>query len=142
MDIATEILFTDPVLQRIFLDGRRFAPRSENYAGEISKLHQTIGEMQVAFLKADSIAVAEYWQQKMRARWFVIRNLSDGYFMTMPAGHDDGCEHIVGFVHENNNKCFQVDFKKRAALWHRYARRSAPSWVQSRSRSRGRHRPV
>ena len=128
MALVEDIIFSDPVLQRIFFDGRRFAPRSEHAAGEISNLHQTIAEMQVDFLKADTIAIGEYWQRKMRARWFVIRGLSDGYFMTMPAGHDDGCEHVVQFAHENADKCFQIDFKARAALWRRHARRPPPPW--------------
>ena len=143
MALIEDVIFSDPVLQRIFFDQRRFAPKSDLKAGKIAGLDMAISEDKVKFQKATEPALAEYWQRTMRSRWFVIRSLADGYFIRLPSMiPDDGCEHVVEFAHENRDKCFQVDFKARAAFWQRYAQRWPPDWRRARRRSRGRRRPL
>ena len=38
-------------------------------------------------------------------KWFEIRKLCDGYFITLPTGHDDGSEHVGMFAHANIPAC-------------------------------------
>ncbi len=140
--LAEDIIFSDPALQRIFFDPRRVAPRTEYSAGHVSNHWHSIAECQVIFLKTKRMQTAEAVQYEMRAHWFALRKLCDGYFIDMPCGYSDGCEHVVQFEHGAGDEWFQIDFNKRAALWRRYARRSAPSWRSARRRTRGRHRPV
>ena len=142
MALTEDIIFADPVLQQIFFDKRRFAPRSDYSSSQIAGLETAISEDKVQFQRAKTPALAEYWQRKMRARWFVIRNLADGYFIDWPADYSADCECVKQFAHENSDKCFQVDFKARAAIWYRYGRRAPPEWRAARRRSRGRHRPL
>lgn len=125
MPLATDIILSDPVLQRIFFDVRLFAPRRRQVAS-VNNLLQNIADQSVWFLKAKRIALAEPEQLKMRRAWFAARDLSDGWFIELPAGHDDGCTHVMAFAHDNLDAAFCIDLRARAALWHRYARRSAP----------------
>jgi hypothetical protein len=46
-----------------------------------------------------------------------VRRLCDGYALTMPAGHDDGCEHVQVFAHDNLDTFWGVDSRARYALW-------------------------
>lgn len=133
MALAEDIIFADPILQRIFFDGRRFAPRDtpENVAA-VSCLEMAITDDKVIFLKATKLATAEALQIKMRARWFLIRRRCDGYFLKMPAGYSDGCEHVEGFRHVSNARYFNVDRKRRSALWWRYERHAPPDAWQLR----------
>ncbi len=140
--LAEDIIFSDPVLQRIFFDPRRVAPRTKYSAGDVNIHWHSIAECQVIFLKTKRMQTAEAMQYEMRAYWFALRKLCGGYFIDMPCGYSDGCEHVEMFAHENSGKCFQVDFKARAAIWRRYARRTPPDWFAARRRSRGRHRPL
>ena len=103
MALIEDVIFSDPVLQRIFSDSRRFAARSDFASSLVAGLDMAMSEHKVKFQKATSPALAEYWQRKMRGCWFEIRRHCDGYFMKLPAGHDDGCEHVTEFEHKNGN---------------------------------------
>jgi hypothetical protein len=121
---AEDFLFIDPVLQRIFFDPRRFAPKSPAVAGRVSNLWFAISEAKIKFLKTKDPEYAERLQMVMRNRWFDIRRLCDGYFVEMPAGYADGCEHVRAFEHDNRAREFAIDEKQRQALWYRYGRRT------------------
>ncbi len=150
MALVEDVIFSDPVLQRIFFEKRRFAARSDSASSLIAGLGMAISEHKVEFQKAKEPALAEYWQRKMRAAWFEIRRLCDGYFMTLPAGHNDGCEHVTAFEHENGSLVFHPNYTARAAYWYKYAQKSPPPWGETtygtprrrrrRRRSRRRHR--
>lgn len=131
MALVEDVIFSDPVLNRIFFDQRRFAPRSDYSSSEVAGLEMAISEDKVKFQKATEPALAEYWQRRMRARWFAIRKLCDGYFMKLPAGHDDGCEHVAQFAHDAGSAEFAIDQRARAAYWFKYAQRRAPAWGDS-----------
>lgn len=124
MALAEDILFIDPVLQRIFFDPRRFAPRSPKAAGRVSCLWFAISEAKIKFLKTKDPEYAERLQMVMRNRWFDIRGLCDGYFVEMPGGYVDGCEHVRAFEHDNRAPEFSIDERQRAALWYRHKRRT------------------
>ena len=128
MSLTEDIIFSDPVLQRIFFDNRPFAPWSDTAAGEVAALDMQISVLKVRFLKERSIEHAEVLQKTMRVGWFAIRKRCAGYFLELPAGHDDGCQHVLMFLHETRDPAFHVDFRARKALWLRYARRSPPRW--------------
>lgn len=146
MPLTEDIIFSDPALQRIFFDERRVAPRSDGSAGKVANHWYAISEYKVAFLKEKRPPVAEYYQGKMRAHWFALRKLCDGYFLQLPAGHDDGCEHVETFAHADGGDAFKIDSTARAAYWYRYARQSPPPWGDTgygpprRRKYRGRRR--
>lgn len=148
MDVPTTVIFSDPVLLRIFFDLRRFAPRSKRGAGAVASHDQTISEYKVKFLKTKRVAVAEYWQHKMRQEWLEIRELCDGYFIDLPAGHDDGCEHVEQFAYASDADELKPNWKARAAYWYRFEQRSPPAWPghntawNKRITRRRRRRPV
>lgn len=122
MALAEDIIFTDPVLQRISFDERRFAPRFGHVA-DINILEHDITDAKVRFLKAKRLEVIEPLQIKMRQCWFEIRTLCDGYFIKMPAGHDDGCEHVQVFAHDNLDTCFRINGRTRVARWYKHCGR-------------------
>lgn len=124
MALAEDILFIDPVLQRIFFDPRRFAPRSPKVSGRVCNLWFAISQAKIKFLKTKDLEYAERLQMIMRNRWFDIRRLCDGYFVEMPAGYVDGCEHVRAFEYGNGAREFAIDEKQRAALWYRHGRRT------------------
>ncbi len=134
MALPEYIIFSDPVMQRVFFDGRAFAPR--RIAGEVEAavtcLEMSIAEDKVIFLKAKQLPAAEKIQIRMRRRWFAIRKLCDGYFLKMPAGYSDGCEHIEAFRYASNARVFNVDARQRYALWRRYEKRPPPDAWQLR----------
>ncbi len=139
MALTEDIIFSDPVLQRIFFDERRLAPRMKSSAAVVINHWYSITEYKILFQKEKRPAVAEYWQRKMRARWFVARKLCDGYFADM-LGHDDGCEHVVVFRHANDAAIFNVDQRARAAYWFKYAQRGPPEWHELPDKWRPRRR--
>lgn len=125
MALTEDVIFTDPVLQRIFFDERRFAPRATHEAA-VTNLEYDITDAKVKFLKEKRLEILESLQMRMRQRWFDIRTLCDGYLMKLPGGHDDGCEHVTVFAHDNLDPCFSIDARKRYALWRRYAQTAPP----------------
>ena len=127
MALAESIIFSDPVMQRIFFDGRRVAPRhTPKNVGAVTCLQMAIAEDMVIFLKAKKLPAAEAIQIRMRRRWFAIRRRCDGYYLKMPAGYSDACEHIEAFRYARNARQFNVDAKQRYALWRRYEQKTAP----------------
>ncbi len=135
MALIEDIIFSDPVLQRIFFDGRRFAPRSDRQfsVATVQNLESAITDAKVLFLKTKNLKTAERLQGEMRKNWFKIRRLCDGYFLTLPAGHSDGCEHVQVFAHENASLAFHIDAGKRYAIWRRYEKTTAPDAWRLRS---------
>lgn len=125
MALTEDVIFTDPVLQRIFFDQRRFAPRATQEAA-VTNLEYDITDAKLQFSKAKRLQELEPMQIGMRRRWFEIRTRCDGYLMKLPAGYDDGCEHVTVFAHDNLDPCFRIDVRKRYALWRRYAQRVPP----------------
>ncbi len=142
--LAEDIIFSDPVLQRIFFDPRRVAPRTEYSAGHVSNHWHSIAECQVIFLKTKRMQTAEAMQYEMRAHWFALRKLCDGYFIDMPCGYSDGCEHVELFAHDTGSPEFEIDMRARAACWCKYAQRQPPPWgdrtADKYRRRRHRHR--
>jgi hypothetical protein len=132
MALVEDVIFSDPVLKRIFFDDRWFAARSAYAQSQVAGLDMAISEDKVEFQKASTPAQAEYWQRKMRGKWFDIRKLCDGYHIKFPiAGFDDGCEHVELFAHDADSDAFAVDMRARAAYWFKYAQRRAPAWGDS-----------
>ena len=126
MSMTEDVIFSDPVLRRIFFDGRRFAPQSESKTATVNLHLWAITEKKRFFLKTKNIETAERLQLGMRAHWLALREFCDGYFIDIPVG--DGCEHVVEFAHDRLDQCFAIDFRARSACWHRYGRRTAPPW--------------
>lgn len=146
MALTENIILADPVLRRIFFDNRRFAARSKHSAGIVSQLVASIAEAKIQFQKETRLAVAEYWQRLMRADWFAARKLCDGYFLDLPAGHSDGCEHVRLFAHDAGDAAFEINVRARDAYWWKYEQREAAPWGDRtadkyrRRRRRHRHR--
>lgn len=145
MALIEDIIFSDPVLQRIFFDCRRFAPRSKQSAGEVAGLGMAISDAKVKFMKATTPPLAEYWQRKMRMRWFSSRKLCDGYFIDAPFLMTDGDVEMFARDGRDVANVFNVNKGARAAYWWKYAQRSPPDWGDStletrRGRRRGRRR--
>lgn len=136
MALIEDVIFSDPVLLRIFFDERRLAARSKQSAGAVACLEWSISERKVEFQKEKHPGVAEYWQRLMRSDWFAARKLCDGYFIALPAGHADGCEHVELFAHDAGSAAFEIDARARAAYWYKYAQQAAPVWGAA-----GKYRP-
>lgn len=132
MALCTALIFTDPVLQRVFFDGRCLAPKGGHDA-IVHIAEYEISRLKVLLQKAKSVEFAEQLQAKIRRQYFLARRHSDGYFMSMPAGYDDRCEHVVRFEHANEDRFFDIDSRARAAYRHRFEYR--PS-IPARHRSR------
>ena len=129
MALIEDVIFSDPVLQRIFFERRRFAPRSDYASSFVAGLERAISEQKIKLQKATEPAIAEYWQRKMRAAWFEIRKLCDGYFLDdVFAMHDDGCEHVGLFAHDSDSTEFAINWQARQSYWFKYAQRRAPAW--------------
>lgn len=126
MGLCEEILAADPALARALLDKRRFAPKSGR-EGIVNIELFDISQLTVEFQKARSLEHAEALQRRIRGKWFLVRSHCDGYFSKLPAGHDDGCEHVQAFARAPAD--FGVDRRARAALWYRHAQRPPPPWL-------------
>ena len=130
----------DPVLQRVFFDGRRLAPKFGHDA-IVNIAEYEISRLKVLLQKATSIYVAESLQTQIRRQYFLTRSHADGYVADMRAGYDDGCQHVVMFEYRNDDDFFDLDFRKRAELRHRHRFRSEiQTRYQQRHRSRYRSR--
>ena len=131
MDLCTDLMFTDPVLQRVFLDGRQFAPR-HGHDAIVNIADYEITRLKLLLLKATSVEFAERVQYRIRRQYFLMRRHCDGYFVRLPAGHCDGCQHVLMFAHDDTDAFFNVDYQARSAYRHRHrARPGVPT----------RHRP-
>lgn len=132
MDLCTDLVFTDPVLQRVFFDGRCLAPKSGHDA-IVHMAEYEISRLKVLLQKARDLDFAEDLQAQIRRQYFLARRHCDGYLITMPAGHDDGCEHVMMFEHGGNrDPFFATDYRRRAELRHRFGDRTT---VHPRRRS-------
>ncbi len=134
MALIEDVIFSDPVLQRIFFDKRRLAPRMKSSAALVINHWYAITEYKILFQKAKRPAAAEYYQRKMRARWFAARKLCDGYFMEMPGLSGVG-EQVRVFAFDNAAAAFFIDPRARAAYWFKYAQRAPPKLAYCEARS-------
>lgn len=132
MDLCTEMIFTDPVVQRVFFDARRLAPRWGHDA-IVNIAEYEISRLKVLLQKAIDVDFAESMQQQIRRQYFLARRHADGYVVDWAAGYDDGCEHVVMFAHGNDDHFFNIDHRARSRIRHRHKFRST---VQPRNRSR------
>lgn len=125
--LAQRVIMTDPVLQRLAFNMRAIEPLPGHDA-IVNCLLWDISQMMRNLEKSETLRQAEYWQKRLRARWFAVMRHSEGFRMRLPAGHDDGCVHVELF-RDDTDRAAQPNMRHRAALWFRYEQRPPPSWV-------------
>ncbi len=133
MSLTEDVIFSDPVLQRVFFDPRRLAPMFGRDAIVNIALHK-ISLLEVEFLKAKTADLAEQLAWRIRRYYFLARRHCDGrhlgYLERLVA---DGCQHVELFAHNEREPVFNIDYRARAAYRHRYTYRPP---TPSRHRSR------
>ena len=153
VSLHEDLIFSDPVLQRVFFDARRFAPTPGKEA-DVYQLLSRIAEREVAFHKARTIeglerlTLGEMIRVKyrptvgdeadddkpcpkfryirragMREMYFQVRALCDGYYFDQLTLAGDGCQHVLMFAHEKFDPVFRPQYSARFHLWQKYARR-------------------
>ena len=136
MALTEDIIFSDPVLQRIFFDERRLAARFKQSAGHVAGIEAIITQTKIEFQKEKSPGRAEQLQRLMRMEWFAARALCDGYFIKPPPGFSDKRQHVELFAHDAGSACLEIDARARTAYWYKYAQQAAPVWGAA-----GKYRP-
>jgi len=121
MTLCTELLLVDPVLQRVFFDARRFAPK-KGHDAIVNIAEWSISEMKVLLQKSRDFQKADSLRRRIRRQYRIARSHSDGYFIDLPGGYDDKCEHVVMFAPDADAR-LQADRAALAHLQHRFKNR-------------------
>ncbi len=119
MTLCTELLLVDPVLQRVFFDARRFAPKKDHDA-IVNIAEWSISEMKVLLMKSGDFRKADSLRRRIRRQYAIARSHSAGYFVALPGGYDDKCEHVVEFAPDARTR-LRADRAALAHIQHRFS---------------------
>ena len=131
MSLHEAVIFSDPVLQRVFFDERLFAPEPGHEVTVNDALYKITG-LKVQFYKATSVEECERIARQMRHHYFRARRYSMGYrYEWLENLLNEPGRHTLLFEHDEHSKVFSVDYRARAAYRHRF---NARQTVQRRYR--------
>lgn len=115
MALHEDILATQPLLMRAFLDERRLAPKL-GHESTVNMALQDMALLKAAFFKAKAVEPLETIAARIVRYYVTARRHSEGHFMDNLARlANDGCEHVVLFAHDHDDAVFQVDYRARTA---------------------------
>lgn len=132
MALCEDIIFADPVLQRVFLSdlqmcakpgtfvhyNRRHRATRVTFEAELNCLDAAISELKVDFFKTKNFYEADRLRLRIRNLWFQARDCSEGYFLRLPSPGS----HVALFSHDCKASVFSADLSKLAGIRIRYTK--------------------